>query len=42
MSTSRTLPAGEATALDVAYKLASLIDVVETVPAPPVPSRHTH
>ena len=31
------LLSGQATALDVAYRLASLIDAVETVQAPPVP-----
>jgi hypothetical protein len=33
---------GEATALDVAYRLASLIDAMEGRPDRPAPPRHTH
>ena len=33
---------GEATALDVAYRLASLIDAIEGVQGQPVPTRRTH
>ena len=36
------LLSGEATALDVADRLASLIDAVETVQAPPVPPDRRH
>ena len=33
---------GEATALDVAYRLASLIDAIEGCQGQPVPPRRTH
>ena len=33
---------GEATALDVAYRLASLIDAIEGCQGQPVPTRRTH
>ena len=33
---------GEATALDVAYRLASLIDAIEGCQGQPVPTRWTH
>ena len=33
---------GEATALDVAYRLASIIDAVEGCQGQPVPTRRTH
>ena len=33
---------GEATALDVAYRLASIIDAVEGCQSQPVPTRRTH
>jgi len=33
---------GEATALDVAYRLASLIDAIEGCQGNPVPTRRTH
>jgi len=36
------LLSGEATALDVAYRIASIIDAVETVQAPPVPPDRRH
>ncbi len=36
------LLSGEATALDVAYRLASLIDAMEGSQTPPAPSRHIH
>jgi hypothetical protein len=33
---------GEASALDVAYRLASIIDVIEGCQGQPVPTRRTH
>ena len=33
---------GETTALDVAYRMASLIDAMEGCPGQPVPPRRTH
>ena len=36
------LLSGEATALDVAYRLASLIDAIEGCQGQPVPARRTH
>jgi len=36
------LLSGEATALDVAYRLASLIDAIEGCRGQPVPTRRTH
>ena len=36
------LLAGEATALDVAYRLASLVDAIEGCRGQPVPARRTH
>ena len=33
---------GEATALDVAYRIASLIDAIEGCPAPSPPCQHLH
>lgn len=36
------LLSGEATALDVAYRLASLIDAIEGCQGQPVPTRRTH
>jgi hypothetical protein len=33
---------GEATALDVAYRIASLIDAIEGRPAPSQPRQHLH
>ena len=36
------LLSGEATALDVAYRLASLIDAIEGRPAPSQPRQHLH
>lgn len=33
---------GQASALDVAYRLASIIDAVEGSQTPPAPSRRTH
>ena len=36
------LLSGEATALDVAYRLASLIDAIEGRQDRPAPPRHTH
>ena len=33
---------GEATALDVAYRIASLIDAIEGRPAPSPPRQHLH
>jgi hypothetical protein len=33
---------GEATALDVAYRLASLIDAMEGCQGKPIPTRRTH
>jgi hypothetical protein len=34
--------AGQTTALDVAYRIASLIDAIEGCPDRPAPSRRTH
>ena len=36
------LLSGEATALDVAYRLASIIDAIEGRPAPSQPRQHLH
>jgi len=36
------LLSGEATALDVAYRLASIIDAIESRPDRPTPLRRTH
>jgi hypothetical protein len=36
------LLSGEATALDVAYRIASLIDAIEGRPAPSPPRQHLH
>jgi hypothetical protein len=36
------LLSGEATALDVAYRIASLIDAIESRPAPAPPYQHLH
>ena len=36
------LLSGEATALDIAYRLASLIDAIEGCRGEPVPTRRTH
>ena len=36
------LLSGEATALDVAYRLASIIDAVDGAPGPPVPPHRRH
>ena len=36
------LLSGEATALDVAYRLASLIDAIEGCQGNPIPDRRTH
>jgi hypothetical protein len=36
------LLSGEATALDVAYRLASIIDAVETIQGSPVPPHRRH
>ena len=36
------LLSGEATALDVAYRIASLIDAIEGRQDRPAPPRHTH
>lgn len=36
------LLSGEATALDVAYRIASLIDAIEGCQGQPVPTRRTH
>jgi hypothetical protein len=36
------LLSGEATALDVAYRIASLIDAIEGRPAPAPPRQHLH
>ena len=36
------LLSGEATALDVAYRLASLVDAIEGCRGQPVPARRTH
>ena len=36
------LLSGEATALDVAYRIASLIDAVETIQGSPVPPHRRH
>jgi hypothetical protein len=36
------LLSGEATALDVAYRLASIIDAIEGCQGHPVPTRRTH
>ena len=36
------LLSGEATALDMAYRIASIIEAIEGSQTPPTPSRHIH